>query len=69
MYRDSTEMTTVQPESLYPLSVLKGVTGWGDASLRIARRNGLRVHYVGRQGFVKGSEFIKYVEQVSRSER
>jgi len=53
----------LRPETVYTLSKAKFVTSWGDASFRSARRNGLRVIYLGRQAFVKGSDLIAYIEK------
>jgi hypothetical protein len=51
----------IEPDVLYPLAVFKRHTGLGDAALRSARRNGLRVLRVGGRGSILGSDFIEYV--------
>ncbi len=52
----------IEPHVLYPLPVFKTHTGLGDAALRAARRNGMRVLRVGGRGFILGSDFIEYVK-------
>ena len=59
----------VEPEILYPLSDLQARTGLGAAALRTARRAGLKVRYTGGRGYVKGADFIDYVEQHGKSEK
>ncbi|WP_197453417.1 hypothetical protein [Caulifigura coniformis] len=35
----------------------------GRHAIRVARRNGLDVRYVGNQGFVTGDAWLKYLEE------
>jgi hypothetical protein len=51
----------IEPQCLYPLELAKHYLGWGAASLRHARRNGLRVKYAGGRGYVLGQDIIQYI--------
>jgi len=51
----------ISPDDLYTLEALKRQLGIKDATLRAARRAGLRVHYKHGRGFVLGADWIAYV--------
>ena len=51
----------IHPEALYTLVAFKKCLNVGDALIRAARGNGLRVHYRNRLGFILGSDWISYV--------
>ena len=51
----------VRPEELYTLEALKQRMGIRDATLRAARRSGMKVHYKHGRGFVRGADWISYV--------
>ncbi len=53
----------IEPESLYPLAVLRGRAALGVSAIRQMRREGLAVRYVAGRAFVRGSDFIAFVEQ------
>jgi hypothetical protein len=53
----------IEPSALYPLGVLRARTGLGIAAIRHMRREGLAVRYVAGRAFVRGSDFIEFVEQ------
>ena len=55
----------IRSDELYPLVDLKRRAGLSVAALRQARRKGLRVQYIGRRGFVLGSDLIEYAAQSS----
>jgi len=42
----------ISADRVYPLPIFKAIAGLGDHALRTARRNGLKVTYVGRRGNV-----------------
>ena len=57
-----TSMTgVINPDELYNLSAFKRRLGITSATLRTARRAGLRVFYVHKQGFILGRDWIDYV--------
>ena len=70
-----TDMTTtydssngvINPDELYTLRAFKKRLGVSDATLRSARRNGLRVTYIHKQGFIHGRDWIEYVLASSQS--
>ncbi|QDU09797.1 hypothetical protein [Gimesia aquarii] len=51
----------ISPEKLYTLKTFKKRLGVSDATLRSARRAGLRVTYLHKQGYVYGRDWIEYV--------
>ena len=51
----------INPEDLYTLREFKRRLKITDATLRAARRAGLRVIYCHKQGFVYGRDWIDYV--------
>ncbi|GAA4445453.1 hypothetical protein [Novipirellula rosea] len=51
----------INPEELYTLAAFKQRLGVADATLRTARRAGLKVHYLHKQGFILGKDWIDYV--------
>ena len=59
----------IAPERLYTRDQLMASTGLRAAGIRAARRSGLRVLYVGAKAFVKGQDFITYVEQAAKETR
>ena len=48
---------------------IREIMNWGEAALRRARRDGLRIDYNGRQGYVLGSDVIDYIRSNSKSAR
>ena len=57
--------TAIEATKLYPLPVFKKITGLGLWAMRTARRNGLRVRYVGGKAFVMGSDFLDYLDRIN----
>lgn len=57
----------INPDELYTLRAFKQRLGVSDATLRAARRAGLRVTYLHKQGFVYGQDWIDYVLNPDRS--
>ena len=51
----------IRPDELYTLSAFKKQLGISDATVRSARRAGLRVRYRHRQGFIYGKDWIDYL--------
>jgi hypothetical protein len=47
----------------YPLKEFMKQTGLGEAAMRSARRHGLKVCTVGRNRYVRGADFIEYLEK------
>ncbi len=56
----------INPDELYTLRAFKQRLGISDATLRAARRAGLKVCYLHKQGFVHGRDWIEYVLNASR---
>lgn len=59
----------INPDSLYTLRAFKQQLGITDATLRAARRAGLRVKYVHKQGYVHGQDWIEYVVNADADNR
>ena len=62
-------MGVIDPGSLYTLRAFKQQLGITDATLRAARRAGLRVKYVHKQGYVHGQDWIAYIEKADPDNR
>jgi len=59
----------IDPSNLYTLRAFKQQLGITDATLRAARRAGLRVKYVHKQGYVHGKDWIEYIENADADNR
>lgn len=51
----------INPDELYTLDAFKRRLGIREATVRSARRAGLRVFYVHKHGYVYGRDWIEYV--------
>lgn len=51
----------IHPDELYTLKAFMRTLGIREATLRSARRAGLRVNYVHKHGYVYGRDWIEYV--------
>lgn len=56
----------INPEELYTLRTFKKRLSISDHTLRAARRAGLRVRYLHKQGFILGRDWIEYVLNADR---
>jgi len=66
MAASSQQLGEIQPETLYPLSVFKAVSGLKSTALRTARQNGLPVRYLGGRAFILGGDFIQHVSECGK---
>lgn len=66
--RSNPKQRIIESSSIYPLRDFQKMTGLGDAAMRAARRRGLHVVRVGRNKFVRGSDFYQYLEQEKASD-
>ena len=55
----------IAADCLYTLSEVKARLKLGDAALRRARRDGLKVRQIGRQRYLLGRDILEYVEASS----
>ena len=53
---------TIRPDEIYRLDEFKLRSGLGDFAFRQARGDGLRVVAIGKKIFVRGLDFIEYVD-------
>ncbi|CAN5359956.1 hypothetical protein BH11PLA2_BH11PLA2_38460 [soil metagenome] len=67
MKTQSDAVGKITDTEMYTISALCRQLGFGAATLRAARRAGLKVHYIHRQGFIHGKDWIEYV--VASAER
>lgn len=58
----------IVPNELYTLRAFKKRLGIADSTLRAARRAGLRVTYLHKQGYVYGRDWIDYVLNGNRAD-
>ncbi len=56
----------INPDELYTLRTFKKRLSVSDHTLRAARRNGLQVLYLHKQGYILGKDWIDYVLKSSR---
>lgn len=61
MATDLNTTGVVNPDQLYTIEALKRCVGIKDATLRAARRAGLRVDYKHGRGFILGQDWISYI--------
>lgn len=74
MHRPPHDRTTgvageIHPERLYTLAEFMLRVGIGKTGLRAARRRGLAVLYYGRQGYIRGRDWIEHVERCATTTR
>jgi hypothetical protein len=60
---------TIELGVLYPIEEFKRRTGFGSHAMRTARRNGLKVRYVGGRAFVRGDDFLSYIDKLDADEQ
>ena len=51
----------INPDELYTLKAFMRTLGIREATLRSARRAGLRINYVHKHGYIYGRDWIHYV--------
>jgi len=59
----------VEADVCYPLADFARSFRFGKKAMREARRRGLPVHYLGRNGFVFGSDFHAYLREHGKDSR
>ncbi len=58
----------IRADEVYTLPEFKARVGFkNDAALRSARRNGLKVLYAHRHGYVRGADWLDYLESLGTS--
>ena len=55
----------VREDEIVPLAELDVRLGLGPSAIRMARRQGLKVHRIGRRKFVLGRDLIAFLESRS----
>ncbi len=55
----------IDPEKLYSLETFKRVSGMKDWALRSARKAGLKMKRIGNRKFVKGQDFIDFLDSTN----
>ncbi len=53
----------IQRDTVYPLHSFMSRVGWGEFAMRSARRSGLRVVRMGKSVFVRGEDFIDFLDK------
>ena len=56
-------LAPIRADETYPLVVVRGITGWGDAAMQAARKNGLQLIYLHKRVFCRGADLVKYIEE------
>ena len=55
----------IEPGVMFTLDEIKRRSKLGEWALRTARRNGLRVIYTGGRAFVRGQDFVEYLDRIA----
>ena len=58
----------INPDCVYTLDAFKELTGLGDAALRKMRQNGLQMFKTSKRKYIRGSQFIAFLESSSGQE-
>lgn len=69
MLTRSAQREPIDPRLDYPIAAFKRLAGVGDAWLRSARRDGLRVVYAHGRGFIRGCDFCSYIDGIAEREQ
>ena len=56
---------SISTDHIYSLESFTELTGFGDAAMRAARKNGLRVLRAHGRAFVYGRDFLDYLSRVN----
>lgn len=64
---ESSIVGVIEPNCLYTLREFQKRIGVAASTLRAARRAGLKVHYVHRQAYVYGRDWVDYVLASNRT--
>ena len=57
----------IEPQHVYTLAEFQQRTGMGECAMRTARRAGLKVVRFKNRSFVRGSDFLEFLDNVARS--
>jgi hypothetical protein len=63
MPSDLSRLAPIEQHAVYPLCDFQKRVGMTRHGIRSARRNGLKVHYVHGRCFVRGADWIAYLER------
>ena len=55
----------IQRDTVYPLHSFLARVGWGEFAMRSARRSGLKVIRAGKGVFIRGEDFIEWLNKKS----
>jgi hypothetical protein len=58
-------LQAMREDEVVPLTELEARLGLGPSAIRMARRQGLKVHRIGRRKFVIGRDLIAFLESRS----
>jgi hypothetical protein len=58
----------IQRNTVYPKDSFMSRVGWGEFAMRSARRSGLKVIRAGKGVFVRGEDFIEWLNNQTESE-
>ena len=59
----------ITADSMYTLDEIRERMKLGTHALRVARRDGLPVRYIGRRGYVLGADLIEYVRGNAKTDK
>ena len=58
----------IERDALYHEAEFRSRMGWGRHAMRTARRQGLKVRYLGGRAYVAGSDFFSYLDAMDRQQ-
>ena len=64
MPSSQTRPGTIDKETVYTLAEFRSRTSMTVSAKRAARRRGLKVHRLGKRGYILGSDFIRFLEEI-----
>lgn len=53
----------IRGDAVYRLDAFGELTGLGPWAIRQAKKDGLRVFYIGRRGFIRGADAMEFFER------
>lgn len=65
--RRDQDLAPIDPQQLYPLAAFYKASGISQTRVSLAARDGVRLPIVrvGRRGFVRGADAIRYIEELA----
>ena len=66
MTKPTTAPGVIEPQNIYTLREFQARSGLGETALRTARRAGLRVVRFKNRSYVRGQDFLEFLDKVAQ---